>query len=124
MRFPSIVRWTLLALLGLAVAAAVSVAASHLVSKRIGLASEPLSAGKELAPPNGSENGGGAPGRRHESDGNTSTPVPAPAPPTTTAVPAAPAPPAPPVGGPTTSAPPASPSDSGERETGGSAGDD
>ena len=44
-------RWTLLALLGLAVAAGVSVAASHLVSQRIGLASEPLSAGKELAPP-------------------------------------------------------------------------
>ena len=44
-------RWTLLALLGLAVAAAISVAASNLVSQRIGLASEPLSAGRALAPP-------------------------------------------------------------------------
>ena len=45
------IRWILLALLGLAVAAGVSVAASQLVSQRIGLAAEPVSAGKELAPP-------------------------------------------------------------------------
>ena len=51
MRAPSWLAWTLLALLGLAVAAGISVAASHLVSQRIGSASEPLSAGKELAPP-------------------------------------------------------------------------
>ena len=57
-------RWTLLALLGLAVAAAISVAASHLVSQRIGLASEPLSAGKELAPP-----------PRERSNDGTPTPV-------------------------------------------------
>ena len=70
MRAPSWLRWTLLALLGLAVAAGISVAASHLVSQRIGLASEPLSAGKELAPPqpersNGRHRGHGLP--RHES---------------------------------------------------------
>src|SRR5690242_7161901 len=45
------IRWILLALLGLAVAAGVSVAASQLVSQRIGLAAEPPSAGKDLAPP-------------------------------------------------------------------------
>ncbi len=45
------IRWILLALLGLAVAAGVSVAASQLVSQRIGLAAEPVSAGKDLAPP-------------------------------------------------------------------------
>ena len=48
---PGWLRWTLLALVGLIAAAAISVAASHLVSQRIGLASEPLSAGRELAPP-------------------------------------------------------------------------
>jgi hypothetical protein len=51
MSAPSWLRWTLLALLGLAIAAGVSVAASHLVSQRIGLASEPLTAGRALAPP-------------------------------------------------------------------------
>jgi hypothetical protein len=45
------IRWIVLALLGLAVAAGVSVAASQLVSQRIGLAAEPPSAGRELAPP-------------------------------------------------------------------------
>jgi hypothetical protein len=47
---PGWLRWTLLAVLGLMVAAGISVAASKLVSQRIGLASEPLSAGEELAP--------------------------------------------------------------------------
>ena len=47
----SILRWTAIALLGLAIAAGVAFAASKLVSQRIGLASEPLNAGKELAPP-------------------------------------------------------------------------
>lgn len=51
MRFASILRWTALALLGLAIAAGVAFAASKLVSQRIGLASQPLNAGKELAPP-------------------------------------------------------------------------
>ena len=62
------IRWILLALLGLAVAAGVSVAASQLVSQRIGLAAEPVSAGKELAPPkhesgNAPQGGGDASGR-------------------------------------------------------------
>jgi hypothetical protein len=47
----SALRWILLALLGLLVAAGISLAASNLVSQRIGLAAEPLSAGKALAPP-------------------------------------------------------------------------
>lgn len=43
-------RWTLLALLGLAIAIGVAFIASELTSQRIGLASEPLRAGEELAP--------------------------------------------------------------------------
>ena len=40
-----------LAIAGILVAAAVAVAASQLASRQIGLASEPVSAGDELAPP-------------------------------------------------------------------------
>jgi len=43
-------RWLLLALLGLLVAAAVAALAVHAVSGKIGISSEPLSAGKALAP--------------------------------------------------------------------------
>lgn len=43
-------RWLALALLGILVAAGVSIAASRLVSQQIGLASEPISAGDALAP--------------------------------------------------------------------------
>lgn len=50
MRFLGSIRWIALALAGLAVAAGVSLAASQLVSERIGLAAEQVSAGKELAP--------------------------------------------------------------------------
>ena len=53
------IRWILLALLGLAVAAGVSVAASQLVSQRIGLAAQPPSAGKDLAPPKHDSGQGG-----------------------------------------------------------------
>lgn len=42
--------WTALALAGLALAAAVSIAASELSRQRIGLASEPINAGDELTP--------------------------------------------------------------------------
>ena len=42
--------WILAAVLGLAVAAGVMAAASHLSSQRVGLASEPPSAGERLAP--------------------------------------------------------------------------
>ena len=42
--------WFMAALLGLVVAAGVMAAASHLSSQRVGLASEPPSAGERLAP--------------------------------------------------------------------------
>ena len=52
---PSSLRWILLALLGLLIAVAVGIAASELTSQQIGLSSEPLRAGQELAPqPSGS----------------------------------------------------------------------
>lgn len=57
-------RWVGLALLGLAVAAAVSVAASRLVSQQIGLASQPISAGDALAP----EAAAGEQGRRRRAE--------------------------------------------------------
>jgi outer membrane biosynthesis protein TonB len=43
-------KWVLLALAGLAVAVAVAIAASHLTSQQIGIASESVSAGDALAP--------------------------------------------------------------------------
>jgi hypothetical protein len=43
-------RWIGLALLGLLIAAGVSIAASRLASQQIGLASEPIEAGDALAP--------------------------------------------------------------------------
>jgi hypothetical protein len=46
----STVRLILLALAGILVAAGVAVLAGHLASQQIGLASEPISAGEELAP--------------------------------------------------------------------------
>jgi hypothetical protein len=50
MRSPATLRWVGLALLGLLIAAGVSIAASRLASQQIGLASEPISAGDALAP--------------------------------------------------------------------------
>ncbi len=44
------IKWIGLALLGLAIAAAVGIAASNLASREIGLASEPIEAGDALAP--------------------------------------------------------------------------
>ena len=49
-RMPATVRWLGLALLGILIAAGVSIAASRLASQQIGLASEPISAGDALAP--------------------------------------------------------------------------
>lgn len=46
----SFLRWTAAALAGLAFAVAIGIAASTLASERIGLSSEPLTAGGELAP--------------------------------------------------------------------------
>lgn len=50
MRVPATIRWLGLALLGILIAAAVSIAASRLASQQIGLASQPISAGDALAP--------------------------------------------------------------------------
>jgi len=51
MRLPTSLRWVGLALLGLVIAAAIAIAASHLASQQIGIASESVSAGDSLAPP-------------------------------------------------------------------------
>jgi hypothetical protein len=97
------IRWIALALVGLVVAAGVSLAASQLVSERIGLAAEPVSAGKELAPAGQSQNGdpGEGNGAVHggsASPTHTTTPpaVPSTTPPPATNPPAttAPSPPA------------------------------
>jgi hypothetical protein len=54
---PTAIRWVGLALLGILIAAGVSVAASRLASQQIGLASEPISAGDALAPAVGAHPG-------------------------------------------------------------------
>jgi outer membrane biosynthesis protein TonB len=50
-RLRPMLRWIGLALLGILIAAAISIAASRLASQQIGLASQPISAGNALAPP-------------------------------------------------------------------------
>ncbi|MGB7587377.1 MAG: hypothetical protein WBM00_01570 [Solirubrobacterales bacterium] len=50
MRSSTTLKWIGLALLGIAIAAGISIAASRLASRQIGLASEPISAGDALAP--------------------------------------------------------------------------
>jgi hypothetical protein len=91
----SILRWIAIALVGLAIAAAVAFAASRLVSQRIGLSSEPLNAGKELAPPETRPRHGDGSATSGPRSTTTSGPVTAtttttttPAPPVTTTVPA------------------------------------
>ena len=49
MRMPATIRWAGLAILGLLIAAGVSIAAGSLASQQIGLASEPISAGDSPA---------------------------------------------------------------------------
>jgi hypothetical protein len=117
----TILRWSLLALLGLVAAVAVGVAAAALTSRQIGLSSEPIRAGEALAPRSA---GGKDHGRKHDrkddsgggghgSDDSTTTTTtqPTTTPTTTTATPPA-----------TTAAPPTTTSsdDSG----GGGDGDD
>jgi len=66
MTFPATLKWVLLALLGIAVAAAVAITASNLASRQIGLASEPITAGDALAPATGAGGGsGGSHGSSH-----------------------------------------------------------
>jgi hypothetical protein len=91
------IRWIALALAGLAVAAGVSLAASQLVSERIGLAAEPVSAGKELVPTESGQGPDAHGNERSPAGGPTSTTptTTAPSVPTTTTPPAT-TPPAPP----------------------------
>jgi hypothetical protein len=103
MRLPPTARWIALAILGMLIAAAVSIAASRVASQQIGLASEPISAGDALAPrPREKERGAPATVRPRvtpknaEENGTTSTPPSShPAPPAvspaTELIPAAPA---------------------------------
>lgn len=50
MRLPVSAKWVLLALVGLAIAIGVAIAAANLASRQIGIASESVSAGNDLAP--------------------------------------------------------------------------
>jgi hypothetical protein len=116
-------RWLGLALLGILVAAVVSIAASRLASQQIGLASQPVSAGDALAPASGRYRGPAAPShtspRRHHSHhmGTQRPGEPAPLPEEATP-PASPAPE-------TESPPPAQPRTGGEDgEHGGGGGAD
>jgi hypothetical protein len=86
--------WIALALVGLVLAAGVSIAASKLSRQHIGLSSEPLSAGRELAPAVTTTTHRAAP-RHHRSKHKRSTPTqstPAPVPPPPVPVTPAPAP--------------------------------
>jgi hypothetical protein len=107
------VRWIALALLGIAIAAGVSIAASRLASQQIGLSSQPISAGDALvphAPPRRSNHG------KHPQKTPTTRTTTAP----TTTVPTLPVP------APTTTAPttPTGPSRSGGEGDGGGGADD
>jgi hypothetical protein len=94
---PAALRWTGLAVLGIVIAAVVSVAASRLASQQIGLASEPISAGDALAPAQSKHRAVAAQNRRSKNrgskgHGNAKHRKPPPSPPTQPAIPAAPAP--------------------------------
>lgn len=93
------VRWAVFAVVGLLVAVVVALLATHLVSEKIGIAAEPVSAGESLVPERADHRA--RPGRR---DSGRLTP-------TTPSTSTAPAPaPAPAAG--------SSPSDSGESDDG------
>lgn len=108
---PATVRWLGLALLGILIAAGVSIAASHLASQQIGLASEPISAGDALVPHAQS------PPHRHPRHSRGTAPAKAPtapAPPMTTA----PQPTTPTVPSPTVPASPTTPAGPSQSGTG------
>lgn len=50
MRARTVIAWVVAAVLGLALAAGITLAASQLSSQRVGLSGEPLSAGDQLVP--------------------------------------------------------------------------
>jgi hypothetical protein len=76
-------KWIALALLGLAISAGVAVAASNLVSRQIGIASESVSAGEDLAPavesaarqPDSDGDGSGSASPEADSDDDDDGPV-------------------------------------------------
>jgi hypothetical protein len=116
MTLPTALRWVGLAVLGILVAAAVSVAASRLASQEIGLSSQPISAGDALAPPVP------RPAESHKAGGPPraaapSQPAPPPAPEPETAPESQPVP-----AGPETTTPGGA--DSGGGDSGGDGGDD
>ena len=117
MRVPATIRWVALALLGLLIAAGVSIAASSLVSQQIGLASEPISAGDALAPQASSR------ANRHQAPRHKASPAKTPtepAPAETTAPPPASTEPQSPSTVPVVPAPPSGSSPSGgEQDHGG-----
>lgn len=80
MNLSATTKWIALALLGLAIAAAVAIAASNLVSRQIGIASESVSAGDALAPAVESA-------ARQANKKGGATPTPGDTPPATTAEP-------------------------------------
>jgi hypothetical protein len=74
MKLSATTKWIGLALLGLAISAAVAIAASNLVSQQIGIASESVAAGDALAPAVESaarqqSTGGAGPGNAQEPSG-------------------------------------------------------
>jgi hypothetical protein len=115
MRLPATARWIGLALLGLAIAAAVSIAASHLVSQQIGIASESITAGDRLAPAVRSASAGNGSGRAGKPRHTATTPAKAPTaqPPTETTA-TAPTTPAPSAPQPPVATTPAQPGGSGD----------
>lgn len=93
---PGTVRWLGLALLGILIAAGVSIAASRLASQQIGLASEPISAGDALAPARRALAKPAKPARHGSSKNQRTTTSATPPPPVTTASPPQSTTPAPP----------------------------
>ena len=86
---PPTLRWLGLALLGILIAAGVSIAASSLASQQIGLASQPISAGDALAPKT-KEKPRHRPPKQHQASRQTTTT----SPPVSTTPPSQPEPPA------------------------------
>jgi hypothetical protein len=77
---PSPLRWPLLALMGLLIAAAIAILATQMVSQKIGISSEPLSAGMALAPRSTAPKKPPATRTTTSSPGTTTTSAPAPVP--------------------------------------------
>ncbi|MGZ8667338.1 MAG: hypothetical protein ACXWZM_09540, partial [Solirubrobacterales bacterium] len=104
---PDWIRWLGFALLGIVVAAAVSIAASRLSSQQIGLASEPISAGDQLVPKAVAPATPRPRRRQHRRQHRDHAPAEQPTAPRAPSAPAAPTPPEPPTPAPSPSSAPA-----------------